>query len=422
MFQRSFWVALHRWAGLTMTIFLILVGLTGSILAFREDLDHWLNADLFDVTIKDAPMLDVFDLREKAEALEPRARVDAIDLRLPAGRSFAVILAPKTDSQTGKPFDLPIRQLFLDPYTGETIDARDMQDVSLGRRGVMNFILRLHTSLALPENFAAFGRTLLGIVALAWTIDCFLGFYLTLPLRIGAEGARRSWWSRWRAAWLIRRNGGPYRLNFDIHRAFGLWTWAMLFVFAWSGVSFNLSSVYTPVMSAAFDMGVLSHHDDKPLLDTPLENPTNDFRGAHARGRELMAQLAAQKGFAIEDEIGFAFNRGDGQYVYSVKSSRDWTEWGGTAVFFHADTGALARVLMLSDVPAGAAITFWLMFLHMAAVFGLPMKLFVCAMGLVVAALCVTGVYIWWKKRKARRFHKARGASAGAALEATIAD
>jgi len=413
MFQRSFWVALHRWAGLTMTIFLVIVGLTGSVLAFREELDHWLNADLFDVTIKDAPMLDVFDLREKARALEPRARVDAIDLRLPAARSFAVILAPKTDPETNKPFDLPIRQLFLDPYTGETIGARDMQDVSLGRRGILNFILRLHTSLALPESFAIFGRTLLGIVALAWTIDCFLGFYLTLPRRIDSEGARRSWWSRWLSAWLIRRRSGPYRLNFDIHRAFGLWTWAMLFVFAWSGVSFNLSSVYMPVMSAAFDMGVLSRHDDKPLLETPLDDPELGFRDAYARGCELMAQLAAQKGFAVEEEIGFAFNRQDGRYVYSVKSSRDWTEWGGTAVFFDADTGALARVLMLSENPAGAAITFWLMFLHMAAVFGLPMKLFVCTMGFVVTALCVTGVYIWRKKRNARRFRKTQGASAG---------
>jgi hypothetical protein len=36
--------------------------------------------------------------------------------------------------------------------------------------------------------------------------------------------------------------------------------------------------------------------------------------------------------------------------------------------------------------------------------------------------LSVTGVYIWWKKQKARRFRKAHGASARAPLEATIAE
>ncbi|HMK88593.1 MAG TPA: PepSY-associated TM helix domain-containing protein, partial [Methylocystis sp.] len=43
---------------------------------------------------------------------------------------------------------------------------------------------------------------------------------------------------------------------------------------------------------------------------------------------------------------------------------------------------------------------------HVAAVFGLPMQILVCVMGLVITALCVTGVYIWWKKRKARIFRR----------------
>jgi uncharacterized iron-regulated membrane protein len=47
-------------------------------------------------------------------------------------------------------------------------------------------------------------------------------------------------------------------------------------------------------------------------------------------------------------------------------------------------------------------ITYWFAQLHTAAVLGVPMKLFVCAMGLVIATLAVTGVYIWWRKRAAR--------------------
>ena len=50
----------------------------------------------------------------------------------------------------------------------------------------------------------------------------------------------------------------------------------------------------------------------------------------------------------------------------------------------------------------------WLVWLHVAAVFGLPMQIFVCAMGFVITALCVTGVYVWWKKRNARRVRRER--------------
>ncbi|MEF3365109.1 PepSY domain-containing protein [Methylocystis sp. 9N] len=37
--------------------------------------------------------------------------------------------------------------------------------------------------------------------------------------------------------------------------------------------------------------------------------------------------------------------------------------------------------------------------------FGLPYKIFVCAVGFVVAMLSVTGIYIWWKKRAALAAH-----------------
>nr|WP_253203921.1 PepSY-associated TM helix domain-containing protein [Methylosinus sp. KRF6] len=38
----------------------------------------------------------------------------------------------------------------------------------------------------------------------------------------------------------------------------------------------------------------------------------------------------------------------------------------------------------------------------MARVFDLPYRIFVCILGLVIAMLSGTGVYIWWKKRAAK--------------------
>jgi uncharacterized iron-regulated membrane protein len=45
--RRSFFVFAHRWVGLTMAGFLILVGLTGALLAFLPELNHWLSPRLF---------------------------------------------------------------------------------------------------------------------------------------------------------------------------------------------------------------------------------------------------------------------------------------------------------------------------------------------------------------------------------------
>ena len=40
MLNRHFFVWLHRWAGLAMACFLVIVGLTGSLLAFRNEIDR----------------------------------------------------------------------------------------------------------------------------------------------------------------------------------------------------------------------------------------------------------------------------------------------------------------------------------------------------------------------------------------------
>jgi uncharacterized iron-regulated membrane protein len=51
---------------------------------------------------------------------------------------------------------------------------------------------------------------------------------------------------------------------------------------------------------------------------------------------------------------------------------------------------------------AGDTVTHWLTSLHMARVFGQPMQVLVCAMGLVVAMLSLTGIIVWLRKRRVR--------------------
>lgn len=403
MITRSFWVLLHRWSGLAMGGFLVIVGLTGSLIAFREELDVWLNPELMTVPIRDMSLLDPLQLRERAEALEPRIRVDGVSLARAPGRAMSISFAPRMDPQTGKPFELPFNEIFLDPYTGEKLGERETCAVSLAKENVICFIYRIHTSLALPASAGSVGGWLLGGTALIWTIDCFVSFYLTFPLRRRdrASAFSKSWWGRWKPAWVIKLGAGAYRINFDIHRAFGLWTFVMLFVFAWSSVFFNLNFVYVPVMSLAFDMTLPAALPD---LETPLESPALGWREALARGRELVKDAGAQHGFTTLSEQSLSLERAKGVYTYMTRSSRDFGRRGDTVVAFDANSGAFKSLTAASTVATGWVVTQWLVSLHMAQIFGRPMQVFVCAMGFVITALSATGVVIWWKKRAARKF------------------
>ncbi|WP_426992496.1 PepSY-associated TM helix domain-containing protein [Methylomonas sp. CM2] len=423
---RHFWVLVHRYAGLYMAFFLTVAGLTGCVLAFYHELDDWLNSDLSRVELRDQAMLDEFVLRDQALALEPHAYINQLMLSRESNRVFEAGLTPRTDPATGKPHELAYQSLRLHPYTGELLGyGKDEGLWPLTRRNILRVIYSLHYSLALDEV----GVWLFGIAALIWTVDCFVAFYLTFPVRRksphpnplpeGEGTTSRGFWSRWAIAWKIKWPASAFRLNFDLHRAGGLWTWLMLFVFAWSSVGFNLSeTVYQPVMAALFDMPDLRQFP-VPNLPEPRPEPRIAWREAHVIGRRLMAEQAQAAHVRVLAEEALAYQPEKGMFLYVVKSDRDLSpDHAGTAIWFDGDSGRFGGLLLPTGENLGLTLSMWLFALHMAKVWGLPFQIFVCAMGLVVAMLSVTGVYIWLKKRSALRSSKARQANIAGRVDA----
>lgn len=402
---RSFWVWLHRWAGLTMAAFLILVGLTGSLLAFYVDLNHWLAPDVWPERVTGRP-LDMAALARRAESLVPDGRVSTVYV------GYEVTATIGMEPKPGAP-PLDFTRLYLDPVTGQETARLYQGGLPTTLAGIMPFVYILHYKLAMGK----IGEWILGIIALIWTIDCFVGFYLTLPLT--AKSVGKSYLSRWKPSWLIKLSGAFYRVNFDLHRAGGLWLWAMLLIFAWSSVYWNLNGFYAQVTRLFFDY--------EPPVWAQLERPASEesrkpleWEEAQATGEQLMAEQARRHSFTIERPTALYHLRNRGLYEYRVRSSLDVGDKGGaTSTYFDAYSGELHSLKVPTGMRAGNTITTWLAALHMANVFGLPYKIFVCLLGLVITMLSVTGVYIWWKKRKARRWRESVrvGAEAGVPAE-----
>jgi len=397
---RRFFVWLHRWVGLAMAGFLVVAGLTGSLLAFNMELERVFAPQLFAKPQAGATRLDLAKLAERAEAIVPRGRVSYAFHTAPD--QAKVTFEPRENPETHAPYDLGFTELFLDPFTGAELGRRRNADLSEGLVNLMPFIYDLHWRLLLGD----LGQLTLGIVALAWTIDCFVGFYLTLPHTTTA------FWRRWKPAWLIKRNAGFYRLNFDLHRAAGLWFWALLFVFAWSSVMMDMRRpIYEWVMGSLFDFTSRIDDYDK-LPERKTDNPKLDWRAAESAGRRLLAEQGEKLGFTIGQPFSLAYDRPHNVYFYDARADGDIVDrerWlGGTSVTFDADSGALVKLTRSYDQHLGNTIENWLYALHMGLVFGMPYRIFVCVLGLVVAMLSATGVYIWWKKRCARIFHAGR--------------
>lgn len=391
--MRAAMLLVHRYVGLLLAVFLAIAGITGSLLAWNEELEAAISAQLFRVTAPPGvARMDPLLLHARVQARYPDALAARLPLEFTDGRSVLFALRPLAKGQK-----LTNDQVFVDPYTGQVLGQRRWGDLSQGMKNLMPFIYRLHYSLALD----GIGTVLFGIVALLWTLDCFAGAWLTLPnKRASGEPARR-WPARWWQAWKFR-SGSAYKISFNLHRAGGLWTWAMLFVLAWSSVAFNLPQVHDPAMKAVF-----AHQrglESIPKLARPRLQAALSWEQALPAARWLMAQQAQVGGFTVVAEKTLLYDPQRGIYRYDVRSSRDIRHKGGhTRLVMNGDTGALIGLWLPTGAAAGDTLSTWLATLHMAAMWGWPLQLLVCLMGLAVTVLSVTGVHVWLKKWLTKR-------------------
>ncbi|WP_415878269.1 PepSY domain-containing protein [Methylomonas sp. TEB] len=118
---RPFWVFVRRYTVLGMTVFLVVVGLTGSLLAFYKELDGVINPHLY-VEAHGRTLLNFDALIKNADDLiAPQASVQSL-WASSAAVHFSV--SPRQNEQTSQTFELNYDQLILDPYTGGELGRR----------------------------------------------------------------------------------------------------------------------------------------------------------------------------------------------------------------------------------------------------------------------------------------------------------
>jgi uncharacterized iron-regulated membrane protein len=387
-------IFLHRWTGLAMAAFLITVGLTGAILALEHQIDHLLNPDLHARHRHGQPKLDLATLAERAEASDPHMRVAYFAVEEDQAH---IMVTGRIDPATGKPYELNYGELILDPWSGDVLGKAALEGnwhaALPWNRKVLPFIYSLHTSLA---TNTAFGWQFVGVIALLWTLDSFIAFYLTLPRGSG------TFWRRWRQAWKIKWNANSTRVHFDLHRAGGLWLWPLLFIFGWSSVMFGLSRVYEPVMKTVFDFVSMEESLAQNSLPQPLLAPALSWRQAEQAGDRAMAEQAVLHHFTLERPYGMAYIAEYGAYTYCARTSIDFRGHGWeTTVLVDGNTGRLRSVDLARGQHLGNSIGNFLWAIHFADLRDfLPYHILVSLFGLFLATISYTGVVIWWRKRK----------------------
>lgn len=410
--MRLVFTLFHRWVGLVIAGFLFVSGLTGAVISWDHELDDLLNPHLMEAK-SSGPMLPVLDIVKRVEDANPEVQAVSFQTSADPGESLSIFVLPRTNPATGKLYQPAYNQIFVDPATGEELGRRKWgQAFPLSSETFVSFLYRFHYTLHIPEFWGIdrWGEWLMGGIAILWTLDCFIGFYLTTPARHAPNpgrpadverALRRGWWARWKPAWMIKTGGSSYRLNFDIHRAFGLWTWGLLFVLAFTAFSLNLTrEVFRPLLEMVSTVTPTPFatrtpaDKDRPIVPLLSYADAIEIGRADAARRGWMEPLGHVFYVQRLGFYGVRFFEGDAHGAAGVGPRAIYIDGNDGAVIGDRQPwkGTVADIFMQAQFP-----------LHSGRILGLPGRILISVMGLVVAALSVTGVVIWYRKARARR-------------------
>lgn len=386
-------VLLHRWFGLAVALFLFISGLTGAVISWDHELDAWLNPQLFHAA--SAPDTGAarsgLELAAQVEARDPRVRVNYTLTALEPGHTALMSVEGKIDPATGKPYELGYNQVAVDPVSGKLQGTRQWGEVSLARENLLPFLYKLHYTMHIPDGWGIeFGVWLMGIIGIVWFVDCFIALYLSFPnLR------------SWRKSLAFRWKEKGHKLNFDLHRSGGVWVWLLLLILAVTSVSMNLQTQVMRPLVAKFS--TLSPNAFDSRTPQPPEKPVEPLL-TREQAVVLAKAEAAKRGWTLPAG-GVFYSSSYGLYgVGFFEADNDHGDGGlGNAwLYFDGRDGSAAGGVIPGTGSAGDIFLQAQFPLHSGRILGLPGRIMISVMGLLVAMLSATGLIIWLRKRRAR--------------------
>jgi uncharacterized iron-regulated membrane protein len=366
---------IHLWVSLILTLYLVVIGVTGSILVFREELESMAGANPWGGARVSPPYADPVTVLRNVRGAFPQARIISLTAPGAANPTYTVLL-----QGVGRNFGTS--RIAVHAGTGQVL-GRLPGRLPAGW-GWIETVRNLHETLLIGVT----GREINGVLAGFLLLVNLTGIVVWWPgIRGWTKALAVDWARNWR------------RVNFDLHRAVGFWTLAIVSMWAVSGVYFGWSrqsvalvEKISPLVSARppavrVDPQRVSEPAD---LHRMLEQAASLDAGASLRGiafpagRRAPLEISMQRPGTVGTEFAdtLYFDPYDGSYLsmwrYGVNQTLgDWLIW--------------------LEIP-----------LHFGTFWGLGVKILWAALGLAIPLLAVTGVLMYWNRYLRRKIRPRR--------------
>lgn len=353
--------------GLAAAVFLVLLSLSGTIIAFEPELNRTLHPELTKVTVA-GPVMDWDVVKASVEQQLPGWKLTRFYFPdRPEWSTYSRIRNTKTKA---------VRQIYVDQYTGKVLGSTEDGPDLLIR------IHDLHVNLLTGKTKSKPGS--LVVMAATWAL-LFLsisGVVLWFPRRV----------VRFRAS-----SPGP-RLNRDLHMSLGFWSSLAMLLFAITGVGL--------------------HYQTGKLLDLLNRPEYAAIRTGHGPSIEGMLQTARETlpGAAIP-RLLLSEKAGEPVFLY-MRFPEDKTPAGRSFVTLDPKTGRVLSAGSSRTTPVmQAALVQYTREVHTGTLFGYPSRILAALFGFSLSVLAITGPLIWITKQRAKRHGRRVLAAKGVATD-----
>ena len=378
---------LHRWLGVGIGLWFALVGLTGALLVWRDDVDAALNPQWMRAQGA-GPTLDAGRIAELARTAHLLGRIERIRLPDAPGSVYRLqIRAAASRVESGR------LEAFIDPVSGALLGVRSLEKWSLAPPHLLRTLYDFHRNILLGEA----GSNLVGIAGFLLMTSAISGALLAWPR--SREHRRRLLAVSWRA--------NATRVAFDLHRVTGTVIVLVLLLTTATGATLVYLNYVRDLV------GRLSRVEPIPVL--PFRTVADDDEP------QPMAQLAERVRAAYPGqritEIRFS-ERGLTGVLFQLRAEGDVQRLGDTIAWLHPVSGEVLAERSGRTRSAGESFMHWLLPLHVGSAFGTPGLVTMCAAGIAPLLLVGTGLWVWWRKRPGERLARERAAARARELAA----
>ncbi|HTW64509.1 MAG TPA: PepSY-associated TM helix domain-containing protein [Bryobacteraceae bacterium] len=357
----------HLWIGIILTLYMILIGVTGSILVFRPELERVCGLKPWQEFGKHKPVADIAAVIANLKAAYPHSRIVSVDTPSDEEATFVAILEGRGRVKVA-----------CGPQDGKVLG------VFPRRRNWLGVVQELHESLMIHHN----GRILNGVGAAFLVLLNITGMVVWWP------GIRN-----WRRALKVDFERGWRRINFDLHVAVGFWTiliatfWAISGVyFGWPRQVFQFVNALSPVITARPPAVSVAPDDDAPEPDI----------------RSLVRQASKIDPGTELGGVAFPYSRRAPLAILMRRRDTPGYEYVDT-VYFNPYNGAYISTWRYGVNQTLGDWIIWLQVpLHFGTYWGLGVKIVWAIVGLAIPLLAVTGLLMYWNRVLRKRWRHLR--------------